>query len=395
MLSFQTMAPKKAASRRGWGKIRTIGSGRLQASYISPIDDNRHYAPTTYDNRMDAEAWLTAERRLIEMEMWTPPADRAKKKTVDSQTLEEFMRKELAERDIAESTRALWQNAARIRIYSVLGQIPVTELSEVHIHAWWRGMGKKYPTARRHAYLALHSSLEQAIHLHKIITENPSSIVTPDPPRHRDVEAITPEQLDIVASEVLEHYRAAVYVLAWSSLRFGELIEIRRKDIFDDGVTMKFSVRRGGQRINGNKVVVAKTKTARSERPVTIPPHVAQMVREHMTTPGRTGKGPEAFLFTTTKGNRLSQQALMPAVKRGYRKIGRGELRIHDLRAVGATFAAQAGATTKELMARLGHTTPVMAMKYQHASLKRDEALAEAMSAMVTKPRLELVRDAG
>jgi hypothetical protein len=32
-------------------------------------------------------------------------------------------------------------------------------------------------------------------------------------------------------------------------------------------------------------------------------------------------------------------------------------MRVHDLRHVGATLAAQAGATTKELMARIGHTT--------------------------------------
>jgi integrase len=58
---------------------------------------------------------------------------------------------------------------------------------------------------------------------------------------------------------------------------------------------------------------------------------------------------------------------------------------VHDLRAVGATYAAQAGATTKELMARLGHTTPRMAMKYQMASEARDEALAEAMSKLATR----------
>jgi integrase len=72
-------------------------------------------------------------------------------------------------------------------------------------------------------------------------------------------------------------------------------------------------------------------------------------------------------------------------LKKGYAKIGRTDLRIHDLRAVGATFAAQAGATTKELMARLGHTTPRMAMKYQMASEARDEALAEAMSLLATQ----------
>lgn len=46
-------------------------------------------------------------------------------------------------------------------------------------------------------------------------------------------------------------------------------------------------------------------------------------------------------------------------------KIGRPDLRFHDLRAEGATLAARVGATVAELQARLGHATPNMAMKYQ------------------------------
>jgi len=48
----------------------------------------------------------------------------------------------------------------------------------------------------------------------------------------------------------------------------------------------------------------------------------------------------------------------------------------------GATLAAQAGATTKELMARIGHTTPAMSMRYQIAAAERDAAIADRLSAM-------------
>jgi hypothetical protein len=40
-------------------------------------------------------------------------------------------------------------------------------------------------------------------------------------------------------------------------------------------------------------------------------------------------------------------------------------------------MAAQAGATTKELMARLGHSTPRAALIYQHAAAERDREIAE------------------
>ena len=71
-------------------------------------------------------------------------------------------------------------------------------------------------------------------------------------------------------------------------------------------------------------------------------------------------------------------------VKRGYASVGKPDMRVQDLRHIGATFAAQGGATTKELMARIGHTTPAMAMRYQIAAQDRDVKIAEAMSKLAT-----------
>jgi integrase len=65
------------------------------------------------------------------------------------------------------------------------------------------------------------------------------------------------------------------------------------------------------------------------------------------------------------------------------RKVaGREDLRFHDLRHTGAVMAAQSGATLAELMARLGHTTPAMAIRYQHASLDRDAEIARRLSVL-------------
>jgi len=370
MLRSRTMAPR----RRSWGKLRTIGSGRIHASYVSPVDGKRYNAPNTYDSKMDAEAWLASERRLIEMNVWTPPAERVRKSTQSAITVEAYTKRWLAERDLTDSTRDLYTGHAERRIYPTLGDVPVVGLSTALVRTWWASQGSKYPTARRHAYSVLRAVCNTAVE-DKLLPENPCRIEQKAAPE-RDVEALTVEELDTVASKVHEHYRIAVYILAWTSLRFGELIELRRKDIEDDGETMKLRVRRGAARV-GNTVVVGSTKTVRSKRPVTVPPHVAAMIRIH-----DYGKRPDSLVVTTTHGNRLSKSAFTRSLKNGYRAIQRPELRIHDLRAVGATYAAQAGATTKELMARLGHTTPRMAMKYQLASEARDEALAVAMSNM-------------
>lgn len=55
--------------------------------------------------------------------------------------------------------------------------------------------------------------------------------------------------------------------------------------------------------------------------------------------------------------------------------------RFHDLRHTAGTMAARTGATTKELMARLGHSSSQASMIYQHAAADRDRDIAEGLSA--------------
>jgi integrase len=109
-----------------------------------------------------------------------------------------------------------------------------------------------------------------------------------------------------------------------------------------------------------------------------------EILRAHMKA--HTGKSPESFVFTTTQGKRLSQTAFTKTLKNGYASVGKPDMRVHDLRHVGATLAAQAGATTKELVKRIGHTTPGMAMRYQIAAQERDVAIADKLSELAGFP---------
>jgi hypothetical protein len=62
-------------------------------------------------------------------------------------------------------------------------------------------------------------------------------------------------------------------------------------------------------------------------------------------------------------------------------------LRFHDLRHAAGTPAARTGATAKELMARLGHSSSRAAMIYQHAAEERDRLIAERLDAMIAEER--------
>jgi integrase len=367
---------KKNPTRRSWGTLRTMRNGRIQASYVYD-DGRRYYATHTYDNKLDAEGWLANERKLIELGEWSPPESRAALKVMAGVTLREYADDWMLHRDLTPKTRSLYTRLLKTRVLPGLGDQMLRAVTPAQVRAWWAGLGKATQTSNSQAYQLLKTIYNTALE-DRLVNENPCQIKSAGkPPKARDVEPLTPAELVTVSESLPEKYRAAVFVAAWCGLRFGELIELRRKDVHTAGDRMSLSVRRSATRVD-NRIVVGPTKTEAGNRKVAVPPHVSELLKEHLKV--HTGRGPEAFVFTTTRGQRLSTTAFTKSVKAGFAAVGKPGMRVHDLRHVGATFAAQVGATTKELMARLGHTTPGMAMRYQIAAQDRDSKIAEALS---------------
>ncbi|WP_242653078.1 tyrosine-type recombinase/integrase [Intrasporangium flavum] len=59
----------------------------------------------------------------------------------------------------------------------------------------------------------------------------------------------------------------------------------------------------------------------------------------------------------------------------------------HDLRHTGNHLVAQSGASTRELMHRMGHSTMRAALIYQHATESRSRALADRLNDLVAAHR--------
>lgn len=174
-----------------------------------------------------------------------------------------------------------------------------------------------------------------------------------------------------------EGERLLVQLAAWAAIRFGELTELRRDDV--DAETGVIRVRRAVTWVNGQPVT-GTPKSSAGVRDVHVPPHLLPMIREHLEQ--HVGNGSTALLFTNRQGGHLNHGVVYKHWGVARRAAGRPDLRLHDLRHTGAVMAAQAGATTKELMTRLGHTTVSMAMNYQHAAADRDAAIAARLSRM-------------
>ena len=57
--------------------------------------------------------------------------------------------------------------------------------------------------------------------------------------------------------------------------------------------------------------------------------------------------------------------------------------RVHDLRHTAGTLATAAGGSLREVMDRLGHSTTVAAVRYQHVMADRDAAIARELNRLI------------
>ena len=188
-----------------------------------------------------------------------------------------------------------------------------------------------------------------------------------------------------------DRYRPMVIHTAWCAPRFGELTELRRRDLSiinnktGTPVAGILHIVRAVTWPDPDTAIVKAPKTDAGVRDVAIPPHLLPMLVEHVdkwAAPGRDG-----LLFPAVEsGGHMRHGALYKVHRRAPNVAGREDLRWHDLRHTGATMAAQAGATLAELMNRLGHSDVKAALIYQHVAANRDAEIARRISAMAESP---------
>ncbi len=377
----------KRHPRRGFGAVRVLPSGRVQASYIGP-DLTRHVAPTTFPTRMDAEGWIAAERRLLDSSSWQPPSARSSSEpgrrvmTLDEFAADALNRRRVRGEPLRPTTLRVYRSIYDRVISPDLGHLELTALTTATVNRWYDDVGASCPTQRARAYGILHSLLTQAIEEGHLAT-NPCHIRGAAKARRaRRITVATPAEVSAIAAEMPENLRLLVLLAGWCGLRFGELVELRRSDIDIRRGTV--TIARAYVRVDG-KDIVGKPKTAAGTREVAIPPHLLPAVDEHLTQ--HVKPGPRALLFPRADGQHLTHTTFTKTFVKARSAAGRPDLRLHDLRHSAAVLAAQTGATTAELMARLGHSTPAAAMIYQHAARGRDAQIAVALSRMATAER--------
>jgi integrase len=94
-----------------------------------------------------------------------------------------------------------------------------------------------------------------------------------------------------------------------------------------------------------------------------------------------TAPPPDAFVFLSSQGKHLRRKQFQPPGLAARHPSGGVEgLRVYDLRHTAGTLATAAGGSLREVMHRLGHSTTVAAVRYQHVMAERDAAIARELN---------------
>jgi integrase len=109
---------------------------------------------------------------------------------------------------------------------------------------------------------------------------------------------------------------------------------------------------------------------------------LAAALADHLAAYGQPG--PDGLVFTSVGGWAAAAQQLQPAGLAPSHPSGRpGGASLPRPRHTSATLSIAAGASTRELMARLGHSSSAAALRYQHVMAGRDAAIAAALDELI------------
>jgi integrase len=168
----------------------------------------------------------------------------------------------------------------------------------------------------------------------------------------------------------------------WSGLRIGEAAALQRRDLDLTPGYASLSVR---ERVYPVKGVhdIDTPKSRAGVRTIAIPRMLADQLEGHMEQ--FTDEDQTSLVFTTTNGGNI-RTTYFQMLRRALNRIGRPDVRPHDLRHTGMTLAAEAGASLGELKHRLGQSTTQAAEIYLHATADHGRRIAERMDEMALEP---------
>jgi integrase len=217
----------------------------------------------------------------------------------------------------------------------------------------------------------------------ELIVKNPCVLKGAGVERSPERPVATIAQVELIADAVEPRYRMLVLLATFTGLRFGELAALTRRRVDLDAGTVAVVVAQS--ELSDGTRIIGEPKSVAGRRLVAIPSVLIDDFRQHLDDYAEADD--DGLVFVGPKGGPLRRGNWSVQWNEVVAELGLEDLHFHDLRHTGNTLAAATGASTRELMTRMGHSSSRAALIYQHASQDREMAIGRALSQMIETAR--------
>jgi integrase len=359
-------------SRKGKrGRAATCFYYHGQRSYrIYPRNDNgRWYADYMEDGKRVRQALKAttrpeAEAAVKELDKGPEPTkqETEEKVTTLADASAEFLRhcadRELAPRSVARYKAAMdaFGRFCRANGVAQLNQVRLKTLED--FRAYRTSTEKMDPRTAYTDGLVLKGFFKFAAHPARgLLAANPAAAWELRKPVKPQAYCFTTEEAEKLLAGCREWLRPILTTLAFTGMRIGELINLKRKDVdFEQGVI---------------RVRIRADWTPKGRRDRTIPMH--PRVRQAMSA-----LKPDDFFFTGPHGGRVKENYTLDCFKADRDKLGIKQGTLHTFRHFFVSLCASSGKVPlSTCMSWVGHRDAAMVWHYYHLS---ESASREAMA---------------
>ena len=273
-------------------------------------------------------------------------------------------------RRLGQMTRDTYADVLTRHVYPTFGDLPLNKITPELVRRWNRPLADRIPSTAAKAYRTMKAILATAVE-DQLISRNPCSIRGAGQDPTTDRTFVPADVVFALADAAHPRLTAMILVAGFGGLRYGELraIRIRHYDRLRGSVTIEEAIDKRGRRKD--------PKTAASRREVALPRFVLDVLDQHLLR--FVGGDPAGPLFPGEAGGVISDGWFKKHWTAAREEVGVTNVRFHDLRHTAGTLATQNGATLKEVMSRLGHSTTAAAIRYQRAADERDREVANRL----------------
>ncbi|MDU3219489.1 MAG: site-specific integrase [Cutibacterium avidum] len=360
-----------------------------------------HRAGCGFSTYQLADQWLASEQRLIDLDTWTPPAERRATAEKNATTLGQFAAEWIDNRTtptggpLSGRTKLEYGRYLSGRL-APLAELPLVDITRERVDQWWADNEDAFGM-RKNCYQLL-KTLMRSAEDRELIVKSPCRVAYASrrkPSRSRAerdalIVSMTPETITDLAEHMDPRWRALIVLLAYTGLRVGEALALTRADVTcEEGNGLpRWTVRvRRTVSKDADGMTVGDTKTLDSRRIVPVPPHVTEVLSEHMAA--MVGQAPSSPMFPAVpRGPRHAKEQAMLGTPAKYRTgkdavgradtwrpatgfhaakeaVGRPDLHVHDLRRVARYLWTKAGMGDYDAEQLLGHSLPLVQAAYK------------------------------